>query len=527
MTLWDPMKVPFSVRESFHAVSRLEDGFWLRSLRGGDEHVDQGRLLRMEAVGDWALRPERLTAGGVAFAWDGPDRLVIEGDAPVRLVGAPSRYDYAQAGPDGVHVLNCRQDLRMQISVRRGSVAVEAPWDGVSAQSIAVELVPERGRLEAAVDLFRVVPFERPLVPLEVAAAARSAEFAAFRALFPAKGDAADLAAYIIWSGYVPAEGVLTLPAIYMSKNWMTNIWSWDHCFVALALPDALAAEQMAVIFAAQDASGRLPDYLNDRFAYWSFTKPPVHGWTFAQLGTEQPELVRGWLAAQADSWLSGPSWNGLPAYRHGNDAGWDNATPFAEGAPLVTPDLATFLILQLEEIARLDARLGRDPGPMRERAKALTGALLSGLWTGEGFVARHLDGCAVTSGRSLLLHLPLLLGDRLTKAMRAQLVERLRAEHLTDWGLATEAPDSPMYRANGYWRGPIWAPTTRLFVDALDRCGATAFADEVARRFLRLCETFGMAENFDAQTGAGLHDPAFAWTSATYLALAARMISR
>ena len=71
---------------------------------------------------------------------------------------------------------------------------------------------------------------------------------------------------------------MLTRPAIYMSKNWMTNIWSWDHCFVALALPPDLAWQQMAVIFAAQHPSGRLPDYLNDRFALWAFTKPPVHG---------------------------------------------------------------------------------------------------------------------------------------------------------------------------------------------------------------------------------------------------------
>ena len=35
-----------------------------------------------------------------------------------------------------------------------------------------------------------------------------------------------DLAAYITWSCVVPAEGILTRPAMYMSKNWMTNIWT-------------------------------------------------------------------------------------------------------------------------------------------------------------------------------------------------------------------------------------------------------------------------------------------------------------
>lgn len=48
--------------------------------------------------------------------------------------------------------------------------------------------------------------------------------------------EARELAAYITWSCVVPAEGCLTRPAMYMSKNWMTNIWSWDNCFNAMAL---------------------------------------------------------------------------------------------------------------------------------------------------------------------------------------------------------------------------------------------------------------------------------------------------
>ena len=44
----------------------------------------------------------------------------------------------------------------------------------------------------------------------------------------------------------------------------------------------------------------------------------------------------------------------------------------------------------------------------------------------------------------------------------------------------------------------------------------------DIARRFCRLCETSGMAENFDALTGAGLRDRAFAWTSAVYLIFSA-----
>ena len=41
--------------------------------------------------------------------------------------------------------------------------------------------------------------------------------------------------------------------------------------------------------------------------------------------------------------------------------------------------------------------------------------------------------------------------------------------------------------RDSGYWRGPIWAPTTALFVDALLRSDRAETAAEVALRYLSL----------------------------------------
>ena len=46
------------------------------------------------------------------------------------------------------------------------------------------------------------------------------------------------------------------------------------------------------------------------------------------------------------------------------------------------------------------------------------------------------------------------------------RLVENLCSDFLTENGLATEMPKSNKYESNGYWRGPIWAPTTYLLVD-------------------------------------------------------------
>src|SRR3954451_22740072 len=115
---------------------------------------------------------------------------------------------------------------------------------------------------------------------------------------------------------------------------------------------------------------------------------------------------------------------------------------------------------------------------------------------------------------------MPIVLGERLPHEVREQLAERI-ASHLTPYGLATEHPDSPHYEADGYWRGPIWAPSTVLVEDGLRRAGHTDLADEVSRRFRTLCEKSGFAENFDALTGEGLRDRAYTWTAAGYLLLA------
>ncbi|WP_423739437.1 MGH1-like glycoside hydrolase domain-containing protein [Cryobacterium zongtaii] len=80
---------------------------------------------------------------------------------------------------------------------------------------------------------------------------------------------------------------------------------------------------------------------------------------------------------------------------------------------------------------------------------------------------------------------------------------------------------DSAEYEADGYWRGPIWAPSTAIIEDGLRRAGQVGLADLISERFRGLCERSGFAENFDALTGEGLRDRAYTWTASCYLTLA------
>ena len=94
----------------------------------------------------------------------------------------------------------------------------------------------------------------------------------------------------------------------------------------------------------------------------------------------------------------------------------------------------------------------------------------------------------------------------------------------VTEWGLATEHPQSDQYAADGYWRGPIWAPSTYIAVCGLERCGRSPLALDIARRFCRVCAHNGFSENFNAVTGEALRDRANTWTASVFLLLAQRL---
>jgi putative isomerase len=129
-----------------------------------------------------------------------------------------------------------------------------------------------------------------------------------------------------------------------------------------------------------------------------------------------------------------------------------------------------------------------------------------------------HQEGWTET----LFNFLPLLLGKRLPIQVQQAMVQSLTMPGflLTEFGLATESPRSKHYQSDGYWRGPIWAPSTLIMVEGLAAVGRNQLAKDLARQFCDMAARSGMAENFDALTGAGLRDRAYTWTASVFLIL-------
>ncbi|SNY24084.1 amylo-alpha-1,6-glucosidase [Paractinoplanes atraurantiacus] len=543
-------EIPFSYRGSWFNLSPvIAEKTYADDLHLVSHQTGLHPVLRLSVPGEITATASRLTwraseGGRVEASYESPDTIRLRGTGlGMRIAAAapgltPFSGAYLYRDPvDGAHVFTVYETgRRYRITVLSGRISHEAGVETLGAGQRSLTL-PGETPWEIAIEEYQTArrPYTAKSSFDQVVTDAAEA-FSSFAAFAP-RTPAAELAAYVLWSATVDPAGFLTRPAVLMSKHWMDKVWSWDHCFNAIALAAAdpgLAWNQFLLPFDHQDPAGALPDSIAHSEVLYNFVKPPIHGWALDQIrrrltvapSADQLADVYHRLARWTDFWLDHRRTPGhhLPHYQHGNDSGWDNATTFDGGdRALETGDLAAYLILQLESLARLAAELGEtaDAGRWSRTAERIRSAMLAELWDGTRFVARGAATGTAHRSRSLLDLMPIVLGAGLPAETAGALSEGLRA-HLTEYGLATEPVDAPEYRPDGYWRGPIWAPSTVLAEDGLRRAGHTGLADEIRRRFLVLCEQSGFAENFDAVSGAGLRDRAYTWTASAYLILAA-----
>ena len=544
---FDLRDIPFSYYGSWFALSPVVGN----ARRAADVHlVSHQRGMhpilafrcanaRIEAT------PSRLSwiteAGRIDAAYESADTLRLRGsNASLEIAAAapeltPFSGTYLYRDPvDGSHVFTSYETgRRYRITLLEGTIATRTGDQALGASPRALTTSTD---WEIAVEEYQAArPAYTPTEPFPVVEKRAAAEFAAFAdRIAPwrsADTPAAELAAYVLWSATVAPAGFLARPAVLMSKHWMDKVWSWDHCFNAIALVDGepdLAWHQFSLPFDHQDPAGALPDSVAHSEVLYNYVKPPIHGWA---LGILRERLGR--VAASEGSYRRLEQWTAywlgrrapgspLPHYHHGNDSGWDNATTFDAARVIESADLSAFLVLQMRELAALAIDLGHADAAAHWNAEAATllNAMLDLLWTGDRFAARIAETGAVHTSDSLLDAMPIILGELLPEHVSTALASRIE-RHMTNFGPATEPLDSPHYAADGYWRGPIWAPSTVLIEDGLRRAGHTRLADEISWRFRRLCETSGFAENFDAETGAGQRDLAYTWTASAYLILA------
>jgi len=558
---FDVAKVPFSRYGSYvgfshlAATALLPEGLYLRTFH---MPVQQKEVFRVELIQSGKPVPFREITSPTLLRLEAADGYaeITFGDPHVLRVrgqGVELRFSSAKGVQEmALPVSKERweidvgsQDIKYMLTALAGTVGVDAPWKaGPSAQYCVASFVPDpqTGQFEGAVEEFESAWHARNYPQsFDSSREALQREYLTWLAKMPTVAPefqaAANLAAYVNWESVVAPEGHFTRPAMLMSKNRMARVWSWDHCFNAMALiynDPELAWDQFFVVLDNQNADGALPDSVTDRELVWTWSKSPIHGWAASWMlrhmsnADSRPlvEQLYGHLTKWTDWFFKFRDYDGdgLPQDNHGND-GWDNGTVFNLGLPMETPDLSAELVLQMDALSQWAKVLGKsqESQQWRHHSDELLSKMLAQFWKDDHFVALHNGDHTLAEGDSLMLYLPVILGHRLPEQVRVKLVEGLteKGRFLTEHGLATESLKSPFYKSDGYWLGPIWAPTTMMITDGLDDMGEKALARDLRVKFCEMVAQSGMAENFDAVTGAGLRDPAYTWTSSVFLIFA------
>lgn len=556
-------RVPFSYSGSTMALSVLcgqsapdgVEGLYLRSFRNGEQPV-----LRLAATRDGkdvALtahqEPTRLmlsdgSGGEIEICFEGPRTLRLRGRGGVVLsVRQANPMTLAFIKNDRAVELNVSIIRRYLVDVINGRLVVRQPWKfRQTEKDIAADVLPdENGTWEAAIDEFSSAwePRGRTAFP-ECLSKARSefdAWIAPLSAAPAAYARARELAGYTLWGNVVGPEGFLKRPTVLVSRNWMAHVWSWDHCFNALATvsshPD-FAWDQLLAIFDHQDELGALPDYIDLSYVQYNYGNPPIHGWTVMEMIARNPAAATAERLQTMYTKLERlvgfyRTYYGVPGksllfYRHGWDNGWDNSSMFDEGGPVWAPDLMAYAVSLCDALQVLAHRLGRyaEAVKWKREADTLLQALVEALWNGDRFVARHIEDDRVVATEAIETCMPIIIADRLPKDVQSLLAGRLES-FMTEYGLASEQVSSPKYASKGYWRGPIWAPVVYMAVSGLERCGREDLAMKLTRQFCELCDRHGFPENFDACTGEPLCDPSYSWTASVFLLLAERLAKR
>jgi glycogen debranching enzyme len=552
---FDVREIPFSYRGSWLNISPVvalhtaKDDLHLVSHQTGMHAILRFSPERdgVAVDTDWVSSASSLQwqvhdGAAITAAFETADTLRIRGRgvdlrvADATAVLTPFTGTYFFEDPiDGAAIFTSYETGRRY---RVTSVSGELRFDGAEALGATARAVIATGpEWEIAIEEFETSrPSYVSEATIDSVVAASAAAFAdyceAVAGWATEASPAASLAVYVLWSATVGPRGFLQRESILMSKHWMDKVWSWDHCFNALALASgkpALALDQFLTPFDHQESSGALPDSVTHSEILYNFVKPPIHGWALSLL-REQTSLdtstlteIYGLLSRWSRFWLDARRVPGhaVPHYQHGNDSGWDNSTAFDHDRAIEAPDLAGFLVVQLDVLADLADELGLDEGDAwRAERDTMREALLAELWNGASFIARGVASGRPSKTTSLLTLLPIVAGEHLPADVTQLLAADIEA-HLTEFGPATQRPGTPEYEDDGYWRGPIWAPSTVLIESGLRRTGFIELADTVSERFRALCEKSGFAENFDAITGAGLRDRAYTWTASSYLRLA------
>lgn len=524
----------YSVRNSYISITKQGNNLLFRNVGNGDEDLCTLFKINLvknkidEMIADLSGIKIISTKGTAFIKFSTIESILIDTEFKLELDFEPQKYEFASKISDAVLSINLYSKRSKLMLVSDNSINVSQKWNVISSEDLRVSIEPGYSKLTLSNNNFENESFEisnDDCVDFE-------ADFKKFWNL-----DEVDYssklfeAMYILWSGFVQAKGNLKYDACYMSMNIMTNIWSWDNCFVSLGLAveqPQRAYEQFMSFEHVQAKEGNYPDFMNPDYVSYDFTKPPVQGVLYLELIRKNPSyfgdpdrLSAVYKTCQGllKYWLEYRTFNkrfNLPFNTHGNDTGLDNATIFDNTVTVRSPDLMVYLLKLIELLKYCEEKLDVVIKDYKVIENQLLAEITKRMYVDGKYISYDVFTNEYNEDSMSIIELtPLLIFDKLPSEQQDMILVNLK-NFLTRYGIASESQHSKYYKPNGYWRGPIWAPTTCLCYIGLERNKLTE-AELVRKQYIKMCEQYGFAENFNALSGEGLSDKGFAWTAAVY----------
>jgi putative isomerase len=350
---------------------------------------------------------------------------------------------------------------------------------------------------------------------------------------------------WVMGNNLISPLGNVSYEAMMPSKLNYVGLWLWDSALHALAYrhvdPD-LARNQIRAMLTYQLPNGMLPDAIYDEGLVFTIdhpiagevTKPPILSWAALKLHETNPDVA--FLREIYPSMVRFNAWwfgmndddaDGLVQYSHPYSSGLDDSPLWDSGMPVESPDINTYLALQMEAFSRIAEILGQtSESQMWQRRKtSLLRRMIKDMWDEEAGLF-----WALKDEEPIRVVTPFNLYPLWTGALSEEMNERL-IQHLTNpdefggpYMIPTVARNDATYDPQMMWRGPVWANINYFFIEALNKIGRKELADELTRSTLDLIAgQEDMYEFYNSLNGQPPEKAAniFGWTAAVFIDLA------
>jgi putative isomerase len=350
---------------------------------------------------------------------------------------------------------------------------------------------------------------------------------------------------WIMANNLIGPQGQVAYEAMMPSKLSYVGLWLWDSAIHALAyrhVDPELARDQIRTMLACQLEDGMLPDAIYDEGVIATIdhpisaevTKPPILAWAALKLHETDPNpdflqeiyipLVRwnAWWFAMNDDDV-----DGLAQYNHPYSSGLDDNPLWDQGMPVESPDLNTYLCVQMGSLAEIAEILGIDfeARMWRRRAAAIVQRMIGDMWDeGSGLFRALQDEQPIPAVTPFNLY-PLWTGQ-LPDHIRERLLAHLTnpEEFWGDYALPSVAYNDSNFDPQTMWRGPVWANINYFFIEALRQISEFDLANQLRDKTLNLIMSQdSIYEYYNALTGEPPEKAAniFGWTAAVFIDLA------